>query len=682
MEDRSGGSSGDPTLSYSKDQILALRPSQHLQRSGRNSSDKFKASSSPVINYLTHSSNSLSSPIEPSLSSAVLAAGQGLSSWPPGLAAWVEEQIFPVLLPQQPSAGVEGVFEDQNVKPVGRFEQHERRQEFKKEYGRSNGEEDLMGVHHSGARNDEVWEEESVKECCDNNDPEILNERLEALVDNMEPSEKEVKDKAAVLRSLTRVLSNRFPEVELTPYGSSESSLAFSGSDLDIFVWLGDEEEESLGGYFDEVEYGKSITKQVAQLLSGHPSKRYKGARAILASTPIVRVRDAITKVCCDLNMRNRMGVLNTGYIRFCADFDDRARDLMMVVKAFCKRHQLTEGSDHLNNYSLVLMVIFYLQTQFILHPLYQLQEVPGLQPKIVNGYNFAFCADRSLLLPLPDNYQSLMQLFEGFLDYFAFFPFETHVICPLAGQEVPVKVLQSGCDLPPCLADKDIVGAPDRLRAISILDPFELRRNVSHAVLPYIQRKITNTFDMGARILQVALEGRDNQNELWMMLFEEGFHHFRYVYQPDPVTGLLPGEEPVSIEEEAGEEVRKEDDKDEVISKDENGIIKEGGDTHGKVVIEASGDTLGDLEAAGELRSEEISGQRVIEVDTSDEEVDLDGGDAKDVEAPKSSDQRFCLRDRVREVVVEVESDDEEPVLEDMDSMVNIELRLEISGC
>ena len=103
MEDRSGGSSGDPTLSYSKDQILALRPSQHLQRSGRNSSDKFKASSSPVINYLTHSSNSLSSPIEPSLSSAVLAAGQGLSSWPPGLAAWVEEQIFPVLLPQQVS---------------------------------------------------------------------------------------------------------------------------------------------------------------------------------------------------------------------------------------------------------------------------------------------------------------------------------------------------------------------------------------------------------------------------------------------------------------------------------------------------------------------------------------------------------------------------------------------------
>ena len=119
---------------------------------------------------------------------------------------------------------------------------------------------------------------------------------------------------------------------------------------------------------------------------------------------------------------------------------------------------------------------------------------------------------------------------------------------------------------------------------------------------------------------------------------------------------------------------MRKEDEKDEVNSEDENGIIKEGGNTLGKVVIESSGDTLGDLGAAVQLRSEEISGQRVIEVDTSDEEVDLDGGETKDVEEQMSSDQRFCRRDnepkRGREVVVEVESDDEEPVLEDMDSM------------
>ena len=73
--------------------------------------------------------------------------------------------------------------------------------------------------------------------------PGILVERLEALVDNLEPSKSEMENKEAVLESLRRVLGNRFPEVELFPYGSSESGLAFPGCDLDVFVFLGDEEE-------------------------------------------------------------------------------------------------------------------------------------------------------------------------------------------------------------------------------------------------------------------------------------------------------------------------------------------------------------------------------------------------------------------------------------------------------
>ena len=81
-------------------------------------------------------------------------------------------------------------------------------------------------------------------------------------------------------------------------------------------------------------------------------------------------------------------------------------------------------------------MVITYLQIQGILHPLYQLQEVPGLEPKvlvlilivlvdlitplkIVNGYNFAFCTDRALLPPLSHNPNSLLHLLEVVNYYF-----------------------------------------------------------------------------------------------------------------------------------------------------------------------------------------------------------------------------------------------------------------------
>ena len=113
--------------------------------------------------------------------------------------------------------------------------------------------------------------------------------------------------------------------------------------------------------------------------------------------------------------------------------------------------------------------------------------------------------------------------------------------------------------------------------------------------------------------------------------------------------------------------EERKEDVEREVKREEESNIIEEDG-----VIIEAGEDTLGDFEAAVQLGRDENSGQRVIEVDTSDEESDLDQRDAKDFKKLKSLDKEFCLRDSEpgREVVVDVESDDEEPVLEDMDSM------------
>ena len=134
-------------------------------------------------------------------------------------------------------AGGEGANEVKNV-TAEQLDLKEGRQEIGK-FGKSRGEQGLGGDDREG----EVWEGDSVKDDCDNSDPEIFNERLEALVDNMEPKEKEVRDKEAVLDSLKRVLRTRFPEVELTPYGSSQSNLAFSGSDLDVYVWLGDEEE-------------------------------------------------------------------------------------------------------------------------------------------------------------------------------------------------------------------------------------------------------------------------------------------------------------------------------------------------------------------------------------------------------------------------------------------------------
>ena len=117
-------------------------------------------------------------------------------------------------------------------------------------------------------------------------------------------------------------------------------------------------------------------------------------------------------------------------------------------------------------------------------------------------------------------------------------------------------------------------------------------------------------------------------------------------------------------------------EDEDEAKSEDESKITEEGGATHGKVVIEVGGEIPEKLVAAGELRNEENLGQKVIEVDTSDEELERYRGGLEDVGENQDhvKDERICLLEsqpsQRREIVVEVESDDEEPIMEDMDSM------------
>ena len=99
MEKLAEVSCGDLRLSYSKDQILALRPPDTTLKGFQSSKDPSTTSSHngilssvPLPKVIAAHPEVLFRSPNPSFPS---------SSWPPGLAAWVERQIFPVLLPQQ-----------------------------------------------------------------------------------------------------------------------------------------------------------------------------------------------------------------------------------------------------------------------------------------------------------------------------------------------------------------------------------------------------------------------------------------------------------------------------------------------------------------------------------------------------------------------------------------------------
>ena len=254
----------------------------------------------------------------------------------------------------------------------------------------------------------------------------------------------------------------------------------------------------------------KHKTKHVANILFSDSSERFKSAQPVVrAKTPIVRVKDRITGIRCDLNACTRMGVVNSAWVRLCTDWHPTIRHLLLVVKVFSMRHGLTGSGrgDHLTSYCLTVLVIFFLQTKSILHPVTVLQEVSDLPEVQIMGYNFSFCRDQALLPPLQQpSIPPLPSLLRDFFVYFSEFTFGSKAVCPLLGEPVLLFSLRNGTFLHPRLAGCSKGKSKDRLKTEKVMvvqDPFELRRNIAANVSAPRLSRIVRTFEEAAKLLK-----------------------------------------------------------------------------------------------------------------------------------------------------------------------------------
>ena len=93
------------------------------------------------------------------------------------------------------------------------------------------------------------------------------------------------------------------------------------------------------------------------------------------ARVPIVKFAHAETSLSCDLSFKNRMAVLNTEFIRLCIESDSRIRSVMMTIRYWASRYELSGGGHggrpwKITNYALTMMIIFYLQVSIFKHEL------------------------------------------------------------------------------------------------------------------------------------------------------------------------------------------------------------------------------------------------------------------------------------------------------------------------
>ncbi|XP_069034493.1 poly(A) RNA polymerase GLD2 [Embiotoca jacksoni] len=207
----------------------------------------------------------------------------------------------------------------------------------------------------------------------------------------------------------------------------------------------------------------------------------------IKAKVPILRFKEKGSDLEFDLNINNTVGIRNTFLLRSYAYADLRIRPMILVVKKWARHNQINDASKGtLSSYTLVLMVLHYLQT--LNEPV-----LPSLQRDFPNCFSPIMDIDEVPEGPkhIPPyssrNQSSLGALLLGFLRYYATeFRWDKQVISVREAKTLPKTNCQEW-----------------RNKYICVEEPFE-RNNVARAVHEKIKfDAIKAQFAESWRILQ-----------------------------------------------------------------------------------------------------------------------------------------------------------------------------------
>ncbi|KFQ39028.1 Poly(A) RNA polymerase GLD2, partial [Mesitornis unicolor] len=148
-----------------------------------------------------------------------------------------------------------------------------------------------------------------------------------------------------------------FPQSRLFLVGSSLNGFGTNSSDGDLCLVV---KEEPV----NQKTEARLILSLVQELFSTELSGYIEQAQLIQAKVPIVKFRDKVSCVEFDLNVNSVVGIRNTFLLRTYARIENRVRPLVLAVKKWASYHDINDASrGTLSSYSLVLMVLHYLQT-------------------------------------------------------------------------------------------------------------------------------------------------------------------------------------------------------------------------------------------------------------------------------------------------------------------------------
>lgn len=260
----------------------------------------------------------------------------------------------------------------------------------------------------------------------------VPDEQLDYLLDVLQVPPIEIQDKYALLcQHLEHILSTSevFFGCKAMQFGSTVTGLAFKGSDLDVFILI--TQKNGKHGSPGKTPLSVHYVKQARKPLYSRPDLFTKVIGITGAKTPILKCLHKPTGISCDINFKNMLGVANSQLVNFLLHKDNRLRPMMMILKYWAKINDIT-GPGKLNNYTLVMMTIFFWQQleKPILPPISMLQE-SEYDRWIIDGWNAGYNHNFYFV---NNNFATIPELLKEFFEFYSTYEFALKVISPFLG--------------------------------------------------------------------------------------------------------------------------------------------------------------------------------------------------------------------------------------------------------
>ncbi|CAI2292562.1 unnamed protein product [Caenorhabditis sp. 36 PRJEB53466] len=220
----------------------------------------------------------------------------------------------------------------------------------------------------------------------------------------------------------------------------------------------------------------RKIEKTFRRLPVGHPFKRLvKCCQLIPAKVPIIKLllNGEFDGIDIDINVNNVAGIYNSHLLHYYSMLDGRVPALALLVKHWAMVAGVNNSQEgYLNSYSLILLVIHFLQC--------------GVQPALLPNLQHIFPQKFDNKIPLeelllfgdiakqmpsyPSNTSSLGELTIGFFEYYSHFDFENNAISIRSAQVFSRSVLPKNMSYHPIFIEEpfDAVNTARTVRTIN----------------------------------------------------------------------------------------------------------------------------------------------------------------------------------------------------------------------